>query len=174
MPKKKPPRPKKPRKPRPSRATMPKERAEAIRNANLKPPKPGEVRNKLGKNGYETLKAFRDFFAEVIDEAEGERLPKGAPTLEPGDTRFRMLLKSLLRNALGGSDQSIKVAVEQLQGRPRQHIEVTGDRGNGPVVQFMLPPNGRDVAPTRPAGGAPPEDETADDADHDDPEEAPE
>lgn len=113
---------------------------------NLRPIKPGEVRNPLGKNGYETLKAFRDFFAEEVTE----KLGKGAPRREDGDSRYRILLKALFRNGANGSDQALKLAFEQLQGRARQSIEVSSKDGNGPVVQFMLPENGRDVAPPAP------------------------
>ncbi len=124
--------------------------------ANLKPIKPGEVRNPLGKNGSEWLKAFRDFF----DEVPTEKLPKGAPRRSPDDNRHLIAVRALFRNMVMGSEASLKLGLEQLQGRARQHIEVSGDLGNGPVVTFLLPENGRDVPPEDPPSetGAEPSD----------------
>jgi hypothetical protein len=132
------------------------------RRKNLRPPvRPGDPpRNPLGKNGSEWLKAFRDFFEEI----PGEKLPKGAPRVEPGDNRHLIAIRALFRNMIIGSDASLKLGIEQLQGRARQHIEVSGDLGNGPPVTFLIPENGRDVVPedSAPADGKQPEDAPAD------------
>jgi hypothetical protein len=117
------------------------------RRKNLRPPiKPGEVLNPTGKNGSEWLKAFRDFF----DQVPTEKLPKGAPRRDPDDSRHTIAIRALFRNMVMGSEQSLKLGLEQLQGRARQHIEVSGAAGNGPLVTFLLPPNGRDVEPGDP------------------------
>lgn len=112
--------------------------------ANLKPIKPGDPPlNPTGKNGSEWLKAFRDFFEEVPTE----RLPKGTPARGKDDNRHTIAIRALFRNMIKGSEASLKLGLEQLQGRARQHIEVSGAAGNGPLVTFLLPENGRDVAP---------------------------
>lgn len=116
------------RKKRPRRAPLsPEARAKAI--ANLKPAQPGEVRNPSGKNGSDWLMAFRDFFAEVPNE----KLPKGAPAREESDTRYKIALRSLFRNVVRGSEGSLKLAIEQMQGRARQSVEHTGKDG-GPIA----------------------------------------
>lgn len=135
---------------RPSRAKLSREKAAAIRDANLKPAKPGEVRNPLGKNGHDWRKRLRDYASGLAD---GEDLPKSVKVGAPGDDRFEVLMKAIFRNVVLGREASQKLMFEQISGRARQHIEVTGGAGNGPVVQFMLPENGRDVAPTAAAGG---------------------
>lgn len=112
--------------------------------ANLKPIEPGEVRNPEGKNGSEWLKAFRQFWEGA---AAKEKLPKGAVKPEAGEDRYGVALRALFRNVAMGDAASIKLTFEQLQGRARQHIELSGDVGNGPKVEFLLPPNGRDVGP---------------------------
>jgi len=112
--------------------------------ANLKPIKPGEVRNPEGKNGSEWLTAIRDFFGSA-----SPRLPKGTGIkLQKGDSRFDVLMQALYHRILQGSDASIKLAAEQLAGRARQQIEVSGPGGvplNGPQVKLYLPGNGRDI-----------------------------
>lgn len=111
---------------------------------NLKPAKPGEVRNPLGKNGSDWLSAFRDFFAEQATE----KLPKGSPRREPGDTRHRLAMKALFMRIMRGSDQGQKLALEQLQGRARQSVEMTGPGGTplvpGSMVTVYMPSNGRE------------------------------
>lgn len=132
--------------------------ADDKRRKNLKPPiKPGEVRNPTGKNGSEWLKAFRDFFEEVPTE----KLPRGAPRRDPNDNRHIIGLRALFRNMVLGSEPSLKLGIEQLQGRARQHIEVSGAAGNGPLVTFLLPENGRDVPPEEPEKEEPGDDAVA-------------
>ena len=112
------------RKPRPKKTTrtLP---LDAPGRKNLKPAKPGEVRNPTGKNGSEWLTAFREFFSEECIES----LPRGAPERADGDTRYKVALKSLFRNVVRGSEQSIKLAFEQMQGKARQSVELTGKDG---------------------------------------------
>lgn len=126
--------------------------------ANLKPIQPGEVRNPEGKNGSEWLKAFRRFWEGVPDG--DDVLPDGL--VKSGEDRYMVGLRALFRNVALGNEQSIKLMVEQLQGRARQHIELSGDVGNGPPVQFMLPENGRDVEPAAVQDGD--DDKVSDDA----------
>lgn len=111
------------------------------RRKNLRPPiKPGEVLNPLGKNGSEWLARIRAF-AEEIDPNDRPR--RGGAKRD----RFARLMEAGYKKALKGGDVPWKVIVEQLAGRPRQHIEVSGNASNGPLVTFLLPENGRDVAP---------------------------
>lgn len=108
----------------------PKMAADDPRRKNLMPPiKPGERRNPTGKNGAEWLKAFRDFFSEIPTE----KLPKGAVRRNPDDNRHTIAIRALFRNMVMGSEASLKLGIEQLQGRARQHVELTG-AGGGPIV----------------------------------------
>lgn len=113
--------------------------------ANLKPAKPGEVRNPTGKNGHDWLNAFRDFFGAPPDKAD--QLARKLLKASAGDSRYTMMLRALFRNVVMGSDQAIKLATEQLNGRARQHVEMTGPGGTplapGVPVTLYLPDNKR-------------------------------
>jgi hypothetical protein len=128
--------------------------------ANLKPIKPGEVRNPTGKNGSEWLNAFRDFFS-----GKAAALPKGSGLkVRKGDTEYDVLLRALRQNIVMGSDPAIKLAIEQLAGRARQQIEVSGPDGKplaGQTVVLRMPDNGSgpDEPPPAPTEVTPPADE---------------
>lgn len=136
--------------------------------ANLKPVKKGDPPlNPTGKNGHEWLNAFRDFFGGRPDKAD--RLARVVAKDDPQATRYALMLRALFRNVMMGSDSALKLAVEQMQGRARQHVEVTGPGGaplGVPTVKLYLPSNGRDVEtkpePPPPTGDAPPDDGSSD------------
>jgi hypothetical protein len=99
---------------------------------NLKPIKPGEVRNPKGING----RAQREAFVAWAEDLHPD---------DPEKTRIQAVDDAIFKKALRGSAQAQKLFVEQYRGRARQHIEVTADAGNGPAVTFLIPENGRDV-----------------------------
>lgn len=94
--------------------------------ANLIPIKPGEVRNATGKNGSEWLMAFREFAADV------DSMPQGKGKKKIDGERAYLVRLALFRNAIRGETQAQKIFIEQLQGRPRQSVEVSGP-GGGPI-----------------------------------------
>lgn len=116
---------------------------------NLKPIQPGEVRNPKGING----RAAREAFVAWAEQTDA--------SLTGGKTRIQAVDEAIFKKAIRGGNQAQKLFVEQYRGRARQHIEVTGDAGNGPPVTFLIPENGRDVPvePDAPAGDPEPADE---------------
>jgi hypothetical protein len=94
--------------------------------ANLKPIKPGEVRNPKGKNGSERIREFHAFADELVSVPQGRGK---APLIV---TRAQAARLALFDNVLRGDTPAQKVFIEQLQGRARQSVEVTGE-GGGPV-----------------------------------------
>ena len=127
---------------------------------NLRPAKPGEVRNPLGINGSTWLKEFRDYFGGAVgDDAELTRALK--KFARPGERRIDAVKRALFVKAVFGGDAAQKLVVEQMQGRARQHVELTGPGGvplaPPAVVRLYLPPNGRDIAapPAAPMATAP-------------------
>jgi hypothetical protein len=115
------------------------------RAENLKPAKPGEVRNPLGINGSTWLKEFKDYFAGEVSED----LPRGKRGLvRPGERRIDAIKRSLFMKAVFGDPQAQKLIIEQVQGRARQHVELTGKDG-APLappatVRLYMPSNGRE------------------------------
>jgi hypothetical protein len=97
--------------------------------ANLKPIKPGEVRNPTGKNGQEWLTAFRDYFATW----DSVPVRKGRKAVKIEGERAELVRRALFMNALAGDTQAQKIITEQLQGRPMQSVEVSGP-GGGPIA----------------------------------------
>lgn len=98
-----------------------------VRRKNLMPPaRKGEVRNPLGKNGSERVREFHAFADEIVSIPQG----KGKPPLV--GTRATLGRLAWFENVLRGDSQAQKLFIEQLQGRARQSIEVTGE-GGGPV-----------------------------------------
>lgn len=90
------------------------------RIANLKPIRPGEVRNAKGING----RAQREAFVAWANEAD--------PEAKDGQTRVAAVREAIFRKAKKGGDQAQKLFLEQYQGRARQHVQVTGEN-DGPV-----------------------------------------
>jgi len=87
---------------------------------NLRPIKPGEVRNPKGING----RAQREAFVAWADEAD--------PDGKKGETRVAAVREAIFQKAKKGGDQAQKLFLEQYQGRARQHVQVTGEN-DGPV-----------------------------------------
>jgi hypothetical protein len=111
------------------KTNRPKMAPDDPRRKNLRPPqKKGDPPlNALGKNGHDWTTRFRQFFAS--ESPPDEQLPKGAPPREPGDSRYEHGLRAFFRNVLVGDTQAQKVMIEQLGGRPRASVEVTGKDG---------------------------------------------
>lgn len=108
---------------------------------NLRPPiKPGEVRNPTGKNGHEWLKEFRDYFETEPDEV----LPKGVGRAKVGQRRIDLIKRALFMKAIRGGDIALKLVIEQLNGRARQAVELTGADG-GPVTMENAPRTSSDL-----------------------------
>jgi hypothetical protein len=109
------------------RGNRPKMAADDVRRKNLIPPaRKGEVRNPTGKNGYDRVRQFQDFADEVISIPQG----KGKEPLV--GSRATLARLAWFENVLRGDSQAQKLFIEQLQGRARQSIELTGE-GGGPV-----------------------------------------
>lgn len=87
---------------------------------NLRPIKPGEVRNPKGING----RAQREAFVAWADETD--------PEAKDGQTRIAAVREAIFKKAKKGGDQAQKLFLEQYQGRARQHVQVTGEN-DGPV-----------------------------------------
>lgn len=89
--------------------------------ANLLPPcKPGEVRNKYGRNGRDKNKILVDFMEEVDPRDKKER------------TRIRAFLETTYLRALAGHSVAIKYIGEQYAGKaglPKKGIPVTVPTG---------------------------------------------
>lgn len=118
--------------------TAPRKRG---RVENLRPPiKPGEVRNPTGKNGHEWLKEFRDYFGGEPDEV----LPKGVGRAKVGQRRIDLVKRALFMKAIRGGDIALKLVIEQLNGRARQAVELTGADG-GPVTVENAPRTSADL-----------------------------
>jgi hypothetical protein len=109
------------------RGNRPKMAPDDVRRKNLIPPaRKGEVRNPTGRNGSERLREFQAFADEVISIAQA----RGKPELK--GTRAQLARLAWFENVLRGDSQAQKLFIEQLQGRARQSIELTGE-GGGPV-----------------------------------------
>lgn len=97
------------------------------RRKNLIPPaKKGEVRNPKGINGHTRLQAFLDFADEEIS------IPQGRGKEPLTGTRAQLARLAWFENVLRGDTQAQKLFIEQLQGRARMSVEVTGADG-GPL-----------------------------------------
>lgn len=113
------------------------------RRKNLRPPfSKGEVMNPLGKNGSEWLADFRHFAAEEVEIPQG----RGKPPLKGQRAHLGRL--ALFKNVIAGDNQAQKLFLEQLQGRARQHVELTGKDGvplaPPATVRLYMPSNGRE------------------------------
>ena len=91
--------------------------------ANLRPCRPGEVRNPKGKNGFRRT----EFIAAWLE----------TPTLtDPDKTRIEKVLETQYARALKGSDPAAKVLLEFYGGKPRQQMDVTS--GNKSLSMEVL------------------------------------
>jgi hypothetical protein len=122
--------------PKEQRATV----IRAKRVANLKPCKPGESRNREGKNGYtKSLSLFREFFnAKDVN----------------GKTRYQNVLESIYLGALNGSARTQMGIVDHMQGKAKEHIDLSNTDGSlrTPVVRVhfgkvLKPSDGIDETP---------------------------
>jgi hypothetical protein len=83
----------------------------------LPPIKPGEVRNKTGKNGREARAAISQFLEEPSETDKGK-------------TRFRRVLEKLYAKAIAGDTQAAKTLVEQHAGKPKQSMDLSNEAGD--------------------------------------------
>ena len=94
--------------------------------AGLRPARPGEVRNKLGTNGWKKAQArIAKFLSEVADDGDGK------------DSRLRCILLTAYESARipgtkGAFDR--KLLIEQVAGKARQQVELSGEVGGGGVM----------------------------------------
>ena len=84
------------------------------RRGLLPPIKPGEVRNKTGKNGREARAAISQFLEEPSETDKGK-------------TRFRRVLEKLYAKAIAGDTQAAKTLVEQHVGKPQQALDLSNE-----------------------------------------------
>jgi hypothetical protein len=86
------------------------------RRGLLPPIKPGEVRNKTGKNGREARAALSQFLEEPSETDKGK-------------TRFRRVLEKLYAKAIAGDTQAARTLVEQHAGKPQQALDLSSEDG---------------------------------------------
>jgi len=92
------------------------EKRASQRRGLLPPIKPGEVRNKTGKNGREARAALSQFLEEPSETDKGK-------------TRFRRVLEKLYAKAIAGDTQAAKTLVEQHAGKPQQAVDLSNEDG---------------------------------------------
>jgi hypothetical protein len=105
---------------------------------NLKPIKPGEVRNKKGINGSRWISAMKKYFRERdkdFSNKDGEHVE-----------RWRNVMFAMYVTAMKGNPLSQRLIAEVLIGDGKQKLEITGAGGVAPVVMYV-PYNGRGPAP---------------------------
>jgi len=115
------------------------------RRGLLPPIKPGEVRNKTGKNGREGRAELSQF---LDDPSETDK----------GKSRFRRVLEKLYAKAIAGDTQAAKALVEQHVGKPKQALDVSNEDGTlGPKVlevRWVQPkPNDQPTLPSPTSDG---------------------
>jgi hypothetical protein len=102
-----------------TKATPEQQRAAGIRAkriANLKPCKPGESRNRDGKNGItKYLWLFREFLSEQDLN---------------GKPRIRNVWESTYLAALNGNVRAQQIMIEQMQGKANEHIDLSNNDGS--------------------------------------------
>ena len=86
------------------------------RRGLLPPIKPGEVRNKTGKNGREARAVISQFLEEPSETDKGK-------------TRFRRVLEKLYAKAIAGDTQAAKALVEHHAGKPQQAVDLSNEDG---------------------------------------------
>ncbi len=140
---------------RPPRKETPEARARRL--ANLRPIKPGEVRNPQGKTGVNWRQKVQDYFAtehqDITDKTGGRKVP-----------RIENVMASLYKNALLGREPSIAMVFDAMDVTAPQKLELTGADGeplNGaPPVLFVMGDAGTtedaDPLPADPAAPATP------------------
>lgn len=101
--------------------------------ANLLPPcKPGEVRNKYGRNGRDKNKIIVDFMEEVDPRDKRNR------------TRIRAFLETVYLRALAGNGVAIKYLGEQYAGKAHSRVDLSNEDGSLRASVFAyIPDNGR-------------------------------
>jgi hypothetical protein len=90
------------------------EKRASQRSGLLPPIKPGEVRNKTGKNGREVRATISQFLEEPSETDRGK-------------TRFRRVLEKLYAKAIAGDTQAAKTLVEQHAGKPQQALDLSNE-----------------------------------------------
>ena len=86
------------------------------RRGLLPPIKPGEVRNKTGKNGREARAVISQFLEEPSETDKGK-------------TRFRRVLEKLSAKAIAGDTQAARTLVEHHAGKPQQAVDLSSEDG---------------------------------------------
>jgi hypothetical protein len=112
------------------------------RIANLRPIKPGQVLNPLGKTGVNWRQKVQDYFAadaqDITDKSGSRKVP-----------RVENVMASLYKNALLGREPSIEMVFETMDVTGPRKIEVAGPDG-APLsiaqVQMMSSAEKRDRA----------------------------
>lgn len=97
---------------------------------NLKPIKPGEIKNPWGRAGKDglggrTSKSLKELLKEKINEIDEET----------GKSIAELIIEQGLRQAKRGDIKFIELVFDRLEGKPQQYIEQnnTGD-GLGIVI----------------------------------------
>jgi hypothetical protein len=86
------------------------------RRGLLPPIKPGEVRNKTGKNGREARAVISQFLEEPSETDKSK-------------TRFRRVLEKIYAKAIAGDTQAARTLVEQHAGKPHQALDLSNEDG---------------------------------------------
>lgn len=100
--------------------------------ANLKPAKPGEVRNPQGIN---RKRPFSDLYLidanAVVPEKWRRKLNKqfGAPLFEKGMTWAEVSTRALHAKASGGDVEAVRELADRLEGKPPKRLEITAQPG---------------------------------------------
>jgi hypothetical protein len=97
--------------------------------ANLKPAKPGEVRNRLGVN---RKRPFSDRYFAIAEEVMPEKLLKafnkeaGSELLKPGATWGDADAYGQFLQATKGNVNAAREVADRVEGKPPQRLEITG------------------------------------------------
>ena len=97
--------------------------------ANLKPAKPGEVRNPTGVN---RKRPFSDRYHAIAEEVMPEKLRRafnkdaGAELLKPGATWGDADAYGQFLQTARGSTIAAREVADRVEGKPPQRLEITG------------------------------------------------
>jgi hypothetical protein len=89
---------------------------------NLRPAKPGEVRNKTGYNGH---RARQELVASILEEPDDD---------DPAQSRIRVVVLKLVALAKRGDSGGCKSLIEFYQGKARQQVELSGEVSGGVML----------------------------------------
>lgn len=113
--------------------------------ANLKPVKPGEVRNPAGrgKGNLNTATIIKKFLLSK------EAILKDPITGKPSRrTQLEIITLRMIQEARDGNVQAFNTLLDRVDGKPVQKSIVAGDPDGAPIVlerQIFIMPNGQEI-----------------------------